>query len=34
VLQTGELLLDVVIEYITAHPGISAALEGRFLKVP
>jgi 2',3'-cyclic-nucleotide 2'-phosphodiesterase (5'-nucleotidase family) len=34
VLQTGELLLDVVIEYITANSPVTAAVEGRFLRVP
>jgi 2',3'-cyclic-nucleotide 2'-phosphodiesterase (5'-nucleotidase family) len=34
VLQTGELLLDVVIDYITANSPVSAAVEGRFLRTP
>ena len=32
--QTGDLLLDVVIEYIGAHSPVAPVTEGRFLKSP
>ena len=34
VLQTGDLLLDVVIEYIGANSPVAPVMEGRFLKSP
>ena len=32
VLQTGDLLVDVAIEYITAHSPVAPAVEGRVVK--
>jgi 2',3'-cyclic-nucleotide 2'-phosphodiesterase (5'-nucleotidase family) len=34
VLQTGDLLLDVVIEYIEANSPVSAAVQGRIVRNP
>ena len=33
VLQPGDDLMNVVIEYIAAHPGVTAAVEGRTVNV-
>ena len=32
--QPGDALLDVTIEYITAHSPVAPAVEGRWLKSP
>jgi hypothetical protein len=33
VLQPGDDLMNVVIEHIQAHPGITARVEGRIVRV-
>ena len=32
--QTGDLLLNVAIEYIGAHSPVAPVVEGRFVKAP
>ena len=34
VLRTGDLLLDVAIEYITAHSPVAPVVEGRTVRTP